>query len=261
VSTYSGPPPPLASIARYNRKPEPGAHTRSPTRRPASSPHRSRAWAHQRPRAPLRRHRWRSQRRLCLRGRRLLPGEGQRRRGFRGHLGCHRRRPSQTGVDPPPYTWAITSGSLPAGLTFNDEYVDEVFLSGTPTKAGTSSFTLQVTDSAGGGSVSQAFTIAIGTGNLDQVVITKALYYKNHSYQQKLQIIASDANTSATLTAYVTSTGQQIGLPEVGGFGDTFSGTFGGAFAGSNPSTITIKSSLGGTATSPVTVCPGTEYC
>jgi hypothetical protein len=93
------------------------------------------------------------------------------------------------------------------------------------------------------------------------VTITTVVYYKNHSYQQKLQIIASDANTSATLTAYVTSTGQQIGLPEVGGFDDTFSGTFGGAFVGSNPSTITIKSSLGGTATSPVTVCPGTVYC
>jgi large repetitive protein len=163
-------------------------------------------------------------------------------------------------VDDSPYTWAIKSGSLPAGLTFDNEY-GEGILSGTPTKAGTSSFTVQVTDTSGGGTVSQAFTIAIGTGNLDQVTITKAVYYKNHSYQQKLQIIASDANTSATLTAYVTSTGQQIGLPEVGGFGDTFSGTFGGAFAGSNPSTITIKSSLGGTATSPVTVCPGTEYC
>ena len=163
-------------------------------------------------------------------------------------------------VDDSPYTWSIKSGSLPAGLTFDNEYSEGV-LSGTPTKAGTSSFTLQVTDSAGGGTVSQAFTIAIGTGNLDQVTITTAVYYKNHSYQQKLQIIASDANTSATLTAYVTSTGQQIGLPEVGGFGDTFSGTFGGAFAGSNPSTITIKSSLGGTATSPVTVCPGTGYC
>jgi hypothetical protein len=168
--------------------------------------------------------------------------------------------PSQNGVDPPPYTWAIKSGSLPAGLTFANEY-DEFVLSGTPTQAGTSSFTLQVTDSAGGGTVSQAFTIAIGTGNLDQVNITTALYYKNHSYQQKLQIIATDANTSDTLTAYVTSTGQQIGLPEVGGFGNTFSGTFGGAFAGSNPSTITIKTSLGGTATSPVTVCPGTVYC
>jgi hypothetical protein len=163
-------------------------------------------------------------------------------------------------VDDSPYTWAIKSGSLPAGLTFDNEY-GEGILSGTPTKAGTSSFTVQVTDTSGGGTVSQAFTIAIGTGNLDQVTITTAVYYKNHSYQPKLQIIASDANTSATLTAYVTSTGQQIGLPEVGGFGDTFSGTFGGAFAGSNPSTITIKSSLGGTATSPVTVCPGTGYC
>jgi large repetitive protein len=163
-------------------------------------------------------------------------------------------------VDDSPYTWAITSGSLPAGLTFANEYGEGV-LSGTPTNAGTSSFTLQVTDTSGGGSVSQAFTIAIGTGNLDQVNITKAVYYKNASYQQKLQIIASDANTSDTLTAYVTSTGQQIGLPEVGGFGDTFSGTFGGAFAGSNPSTITIKTSLGGTATSAVTVCPGKGYC
>lgn len=163
-------------------------------------------------------------------------------------------------VDDSPYTWAITSGSLPAGLTFANEY-GEGILSGTPTKAGTSSFTLQVTDTSGGGSVSQAFTIAIGTGNLDQVNITKAVYYKNASYQQKLQIIASDANTSDTLTAYVTSTGQQIGLPEVGGFGGTFSGTFGGAFAGSNPSTITIKTSLGGTATSAVTVCPGKGYC
>ena len=163
-------------------------------------------------------------------------------------------------VDDSPYTWAITSGSLPAGLTFNNEYGEGV-LSGTPTKAGTSSFTLQVTDTSGGGTVSQAFTIAIGTGNLDQVNITTALYYKNHSYQQKLEIIASDTNTSATLTAYVTSTGQQLGLPAVGGIHDTFSGTFGGAFNGSNPSTITIKSSLGGTATSAVTVCPGTGYC
>ena len=95
----------------------------------------------------------------------------------------------------------------------------------------------------------------------DQVSISTAVYYKNHSYQQKLEIIASDTNTSATLTAYVTSTGQQIGLPETGGFGNTFSGTFGGAFTGSNPSTITIKSSLGGTATNAVTVCPGVGYC
>ena len=162
--------------------------------------------------------------------------------------------PSQNGVDPPPYTWAIKSGSLPAGLTFDNEY-DEFVLSGTPTKAGTSSFTVQVTDSAGGGTVSQAFTIAIGSGNLDQVTITTADYYLSASYHHELEIIASDANTGVTLTAYVTSTGQEIGQLEGGSgeFHNTFSGTFGGAFTGSNPSTITVKSSLGGTATSALT--------
>jgi hypothetical protein len=166
-------------------------------------------------------------------------------------------------VDDSPYTWAITSGSLPAGLTFNNEYGEGV-LSGTPTKAGTSSFTLQVTDTSGGGTVSQAFTIAIGTGNLDQVVITTAVYYLNASYHHILHIVGFDANTGVTLTANVTSTGQKIGQledPPSGEFQSNFSGTI-DAFNGSNPSTITIKSSLGGTATSAVTVCPaGTGYC
>jgi Putative Ig domain len=159
-------------------------------------------------------------------------------------------------VDDLPYTWAIKSGSLPAGLTFDNEYGEGV-LSGTPTKAGTSSFTVQVTDSAGGGTVSQAFTIAIGTGNLDQVNITAAYYYLNASYHHVLVIFASDANTGVTLTAYVTSTGQKIGQL-AGGAGEfhlDFIGTI-DAFNGSNPSTITVKSSLGGTATSAFTGLP-----
>ena len=42
-----------------------------------------------------------------------------------------------------PYSWAITAGSLPAGLALNGAGV----ISGTPTAAGTSTFTVQVTDS------------------------------------------------------------------------------------------------------------------
>src|SRR5215831_2454343 len=45
VSTYSAPPPPLASTARLSRRPGPGTDTRSPTRRPAISPQRSPASA------------------------------------------------------------------------------------------------------------------------------------------------------------------------------------------------------------------------
>jgi hypothetical protein len=46
----------------------------------------------------------------------------------------------------PPYTWTILSGSLPPGLTLSSSGV----ISGTPTGAGTYSFTVKVTDSASG---------------------------------------------------------------------------------------------------------------
>ena len=44
-----------------------------------------------------------------------------------------------------PYTWSITSGSLPAGLSLDPA---TGAISGTPTDAGTSTFTVAVTDSA-----------------------------------------------------------------------------------------------------------------
>lgn len=42
-----------------------------------------------------------------------------------------------------PYTWSITQGSLPGGLTLN---ATSGLISGTPTNSGTSSFTIQVSD-------------------------------------------------------------------------------------------------------------------
>ena len=45
-----------------------------------------------------------------------------------------------------PYTWSISAGSLPAGLTLN---TSTGVVSGTPTAAGTSSFTAKVTDAKG----------------------------------------------------------------------------------------------------------------
>ena len=44
----------------------------------------------------------------------------------------------------PPYTWSITTGSLPTGLTL----APAGSISGTPTAAGTSTFTVQVSDAA-----------------------------------------------------------------------------------------------------------------
>lgn len=47
----------------------------------------------------------------------------------------------------PPRTWSVLSGTVPPGLTLNGS---TGVLSGTPTAAGTSTFTIQVTDSRGG---------------------------------------------------------------------------------------------------------------
>jgi hypothetical protein len=54
-----------------------------------------------------------------------------------------------------PYTFAVTAGSLPAGLSLSSAGV----LSGTPTAAGSSSFTITATDSTGAAG-SQAYTLA-----------------------------------------------------------------------------------------------------
>jgi len=60
-----------------------------------------------------------------------------------------------------PFTWALTSGSLPPGLTLTPSTSTAfVTVSGTPTVVGSSTFTLQVT-TAGGTSVSQTFSITI----------------------------------------------------------------------------------------------------
>jgi len=61
-----------------------------------------------------------------------------------------------------PYSWSVTSGSLPPGLNFNNN--NTLNISGQPTATGTYTFTLQVTDSENTPvSVSNNYTIVIGT--------------------------------------------------------------------------------------------------
>jgi large repetitive protein len=56
----------------------------------------------------------------------------------------------------PPYTWSLTAGSLPPGLALSASGT----ISGTPTTAGSYSFTIQAADSAGR-KASHAFTVSI----------------------------------------------------------------------------------------------------
>jgi hypothetical protein len=56
-----------------------------------------------------------------------------------------------------PYTWSLTTGAMPAGLTISDNGT----VAGTPKSAGTFRFTLQVADSTGGtAKVAKTFVIA-----------------------------------------------------------------------------------------------------
>jgi large repetitive protein len=61
----------------------------------------------------------------------------------------------------PPYTWSTASGTLPAGLTLSASGV----LSGTPSTAGTSNFTIQIADNASQ-SGTKAFSITISPAAL-----------------------------------------------------------------------------------------------
>ena len=62
-----------------------------------------------------------------------------------------------------PYTWTVAAGQVPPGLTFSSgnpgTFINNV-LSGTPAKAGTYAFTMEVTDSLGD-TASQSFSITI----------------------------------------------------------------------------------------------------
>jgi hypothetical protein len=62
-----------------------------------------------------------------------------------------------------PYSWSVTSGTLPAGVTLNN--ITGV-LSGTPTATGTSNFTVQLMDSSNPAqTVTQALTLVISSAN------------------------------------------------------------------------------------------------
>jgi parallel beta-helix repeat protein len=72
-----------------------------------------------------------------------------------------------------PYSWSIISGALPAGLTLN---VSSGAISGTPTSAAQSSFTVKVTDSGSPQkSATQALSISITASATPPVIATGSL--------------------------------------------------------------------------------------
>lgn len=69
-----------------------------------------------------------------------------------------------------PYTWSVSAGTLPDGITLNPS---TGVLAGTPTVAGTSSFTVKVTD-ASNRTATQATSVTIAAGTLAMTVPASA---------------------------------------------------------------------------------------
>ena len=92
------------------------------------------------------------------------------------------------------YTWAISSGTLPAGLTLNSSSGQ---ISGTPTADGTSTFTVSVTD--GKSSASQGFSLRIAASSLHVVTGQLPAGTTGHAYSQTLQASGGTGSYSWTI--------------------------------------------------------------
>jgi Putative Ig domain len=77
-----------------------------------------------------------------------------------GQVGVTYLKPLAATGGTQPYTWVVATGTLPAGLTLNGA---TGVISGTPTTAGGSTFTIRVTDAALAIALSGSYTIAIAT--------------------------------------------------------------------------------------------------
>jgi hypothetical protein len=121
--------------------------------------------------------------------------------------------PAYSGPECNPYTMKVVSGSLPPGLQFGEEPGCEYTIAGTPTKAGTYSFTVQITPQPNnlgqpaGPSGTQKLTLTIGTGTSDRLANAGAIF---NEHTGTLTVGAFDVNVGALYSVTLTSTGKVI---------------------------------------------------
>ncbi|MDX8534107.1 putative Ig domain-containing protein [Mesorhizobium sp. VK25A] len=148
-----------------------------------------------------------------------------------------------------PYTFAVTAGTLPAGLSFSSTGT----LSGTPTVAGSFSFTVTASDSTSGtpGTGSVAYTLAINAPTITLAPATLPAGQYGVAYNQTITAGGGNtpysfALTSGSLPAGMTlsSTGTLSGSPTV---------------VGSFPITITATDNLGFTGAASYTLAIGSN--
>ena len=88
-----------------------------------------------------------------------------------GTVGTAYAQPITASGGTTPYSWSVTSGSLPPGLSLS---ASSGALTGTPSAAGTFNFTIQVKD-ANSATATQAFTVTIASGGSKLTITTTSL--------------------------------------------------------------------------------------
>ena len=134
--------------------------------------------------------------------------------------------------------------SVPSSLTVAAGATSASF--GITTSAVSTSTSVTISVTYNGTTRSAVLTVAPPVTTVDTVTITLAQYRLS---SKRLSVQATSTNVTATLKAYVTSTGQLIGTLTNNG-GGNYSGTFKWP---TNPLNITVRSNLGGSASATVT--------
>ena len=144
----------------------------------------------------------------------------------------------------PPYTFSISSGSLPAGLSLSTQ---SGILSGIPTSTGVSSFTVSVTDSIG---VLASFNYSLTVTNPPSPQITNSSLVSGSTGSSYMQVLQTTGGYGA-LTFSIFSGTLQTGLSL-----DANSGTISGIPTASGSSSIAFKvlDSLGSFTTKNLTL-------
>jgi hypothetical protein len=163
--------------------------------------------------------------------------------------------PTYTGPESNGYQMSVFSGSLPPGLKLALPDAEWMIM-GNPTKAGTYTFTIGIVDLAGGPEGFHQFSITIGNGSSDKLVVASPAHY--YTEVGDLQVAGFDVNISATYTVSNSATGATIGtLREENSCDGLPNDGDGHLFSNfslvSSPAQITITDSLGNSITIPVT--------
>ena len=141
----------------------------------------------------------------------------------------------------PPYQWSLSAGSLPQGLTANAAGV----ISGTPAAPGSSNFTVQVKDNAGGTATKQ-LSITVSPAALTITTSSLPNGMAGASYSQTLA--ASGGTGGYTWSVGSGSLPPGLTLSAAG----VISGT--PSAAGNSSLTVQVKDSSGATATRQFTI-------